>query len=107
MYNLTDLNFSEKMIFNYHNILRCPNDKIGVYIFRRKNFILYIGRTTEQSIKDRLSNHMNDCHNQCLKNWILSSLELNFNFYLLSKKSSIIELEENLIRKYNPSCNVR
>ena len=97
--------FYDKRNFSYGNVMRAPADKIGIYRFWRSNKIIYVGETTLQTLKVRLKNHLYNCHNELLKNWIKSSFTLQFDFCIMYDKKEIKLMEDKLIKQLQPDCN--
>ena len=73
----------------------------------RKKRCIYIGETTEQSLRKRLLDHYNNCHNACLKDWIKSSFSLLFSYKLFDDKILTKEEEKALIKKMKTDCNIK
>ena len=83
-----------------------PNDQIGVYGFWYNKRCIYIGRTTEQSLRKRLFQHYNDCHNDKLKKWIISKKwKLKINYKIYSSKINTKNMEYYYWDLYKPICN--
>ena len=101
------MSFYDKRNFSYGNIMRSPNNKIGVYRFQRNKKCIYVGETTSQSLRGRLKNHYLNCHNILLKSWIKSSFALQFDFTILNNKKEIKLIEDELIKKLQPDCNIK
>ena len=99
------MSFSEKRLFSYGNITRVPDDHFGIYMIWRKKRCIYVGESTEQSLRTRLMNHYNNCHNPCLKDWIKSSFPLMFSYKVGTDKKLTKEEEKVLIKRMKTDCN--
>lgn len=94
--------------FNRINIDKIPNDP-GIYAFWFNHRCIYVGKTKEQSLKKRLTQHYNDCHNEELKLWIhvygkqLKFCTLELKNELQQKK--IDTLERKFIYRLQPVAN--
>lgn len=94
--------------FNRINI-----DKIkhipGIYAFWFYNRCIYVGKTENQTLKKRLTQHYNNCHNDELKLWIHAyGKKLKFCCLELgtkSQKKRIGYLEKNFIYRLQPIAN--
>ena len=84
-------------------------DSPGIYAFWFNNRCIYVGKTENQSLKKRLIQHYNDCHNNELKLWIrvygkdLKFCTLELRTELQRKK--IDQLERKFIYRLQPLAN--
>ena len=98
------MSFSKKRPFSIGNIMRVPDNQFGIYLIWYNKRCLYVGESTEQSLRKRLMNHYNNCHNPCLKNWIKSSFSLCF-CYKIGVDKTLTKVEEKaLIKKMRTDC---
>ena len=100
------MSFYGKMAFTHSNIMRCPDNKIGVYRFWRKNKCIYVGQTSDQSLQKRLKSHYFNSHSRFLNLWIKSSFKLEFDINIMIDKNEILKFEDFLIKKLDPDCNI-
>ena len=95
----------KKIIWNYHNILDIPDEKVGIYYFWAGKTSIYIGMS-RSSIQTRLLQHYADCHNEKLKQWLLSSYEIKFSCEFVSNRDAILAKERLRIKKFTPIANI-
>ena len=100
-------NFGYLSPFNLSNIDSIPDDIVGVYsIWYQRNLCIYIGSTTTQNIKLRLTQHWTHTHNDRLSRWI-SAMGKELSFSYISTESKVAEdIEFCLIKRINPLTNV-
>lgn len=79
-----------------------PNSS-GVYLFKKKSEILYIGRAV--NLKNRLSQYFRENLNPRIKEMVANSDKLEFK--TTSNLLEAIILEANLIKKYWPKYNIK
>lgn len=94
--------------FNYlplfgNSLVTLPNS-IGVYIFKNKKQILYIGKST--NIKARISSHMESAKIDAKENAITRNAD-TIGYYLCDSEFKALLLESSLISNYKPKYNSR
>ena len=92
-----------------YGIPNLPTKAVGVYAFwyRRSGKCVYVGRASDQPIRDRLRQHWRWSHNVILRLWIQvygSHLDI---CYAHVEQSKIETLERRLIRLWSPEANVQ
>lgn len=95
--------------WSYSTITGIPDRVVGVYALwqRRSQKCVYVGRASDQPIKDRLHRHWSGSHNETLRLWIQAygaHLDL---CYAEVERNRIEVLERRLIRMWNPEANVQ
>ena len=95
--------------WSYGILTNLPEKVVGVYAFwyRHSGKCVYVGRASDQPIKDRLRQHWRSSHNEILRLWIQaygSHLDI---CYAQVEKSKIGALERRLIRLWSPEANVQ
>ena len=96
----------QRFQYRFFENSKCP----GVYAIWWQHRCLYVGRSTDGTIYNRLCSHMADCHNNVLKSWIkVKGDQLKFSYLCLdgiSELSMISTIETELIRLLNAELNV-
>jgi excinuclease ABC subunit C len=86
------------------NIINALPSHSGVYLFKRNNHILYVGKSI--NIKERIKNHFEQTKNNSKEKKLFD--EANKIEYLILDSDLKITLKEaELIKKYRPKYNVR
>ncbi len=90
-------------MINLKEIIEQVPQKPGVYLFKRDEQVLYVGKAI--NLKNRLNSYLNEKHNSK----VLEMLEKanNFDYIITENEKSALLLELSLIRKYDPLYNVR
>ena len=108
-----------KVKFTQKGVLKLPGDKPGLYSFivqpnvgghKAVNYLLYIGETTKQSLRDRCSSYLTEPGKKKARVPIRSMVRkwpdhLWLYFVALNDVSKIKQLEEDLIKAYLPPFN--
>lgn len=97
--------YSKFFPFAYRSIDRVNSEAFGIYEIYCQTTCLYVGMAKEQTIRERLFQHYNDCHNDFLKLWIKSSYKLRFRIFTVQDHQRIPTLESEKIRHLAPLCN--
>lgn len=97
--------YSKFFPFSYRSIDRVNSEAFGTYEIYCRTTCLYVGMAKEQTIRERLFRHYNDCHNDFLKLWIQSSFKLRFRILVIQDIHQIPILEDEKIRYLAPLCN--
>ncbi|WP_423908624.1 GIY-YIG nuclease family protein [Candidatus Spongiihabitans sp.] len=97
-----------KMSFRHHNIDSIPPHIKGVYGFwcRTNGKCVYVGKAEKQSIKDRLTQHWRNSHNENLRLWIKAFGAFLDICYLSVKDNRIDKMETKLIQIWHPETNI-
>ncbi len=91
--------------FTLQNILDIPKKTIGVYIFYHNHDFVYVGKSTDQGVQERLTQHYNGSHNAKLSLWV-KALDGDVKFiYLRCEETEIDDLEKSLILFLQPITN--
>lgn len=94
-----------KKEFNILNIDNLGNES-GIYAFWFNGNCLYVGKAEKQTLKERLTQHYRNCHNNDLKLWIeVHGKRLKFCCLSLQKKDRINFLEKKFIYRLQPMTN--
>lgn len=89
-------------ILNINNL----NDEIGVYAFWFNGTCIYVGKTEKQTLKERLTQHYRNCHNNRLKLWInVYGKELRFCYLGISNCKKVDSIERTFIYRLQPITN--
>ncbi|SMN12389.1 hypothetical protein SPBRAN_836 [uncultured Candidatus Thioglobus sp.] len=91
------------------NMLNINNmgDGVGIYAFWFNNRCLYVGKAEQQTLKNRLTQHYRNCHNDDLKLWIeVYGCKLQF-CYLELQKNRVDFLERKFIYRLQPIANIQ
>ena len=99
------MNKVRKLPFNWANIDRISDKVIGIYIFWRGPFCLYVGKAKDQALKKRIRRHYTECHNPWLALWLKSGHKISFSYEAVSNKASVDAKERNRIRSLKPLTN--
>jgi len=91
--------------FNWANISRIPDNVYGIYSIWTSNLCIYVGQAKRQGIRNRLVQHYNKSHNDDLTRWINSSVQLYFEYEIVSNKIAIDAKERNRIKQFSPLTN--
>ena len=91
-----------------YGMANLPEKAVGVYAFwyRGSGKCVYVGRASDQPIRNRLQQHWRKSHNETLRLWIQaygSHLDI---CYAQVEQNRIKALERRLIRLWNPEANV-
>lgn len=81
---------------------RCPAE-IGVYLFKNKDKILYIGKSV--NIKARVKSHFENAKLDGKERLIIKNSD-NIEFIVIESEFEALILESELIKKYRPKYNV-
>lgn len=81
---------------------KCPGD-IGVYLFKNKNRILYIGKSV--NIKARVKSHFENAKLDAKERLIISGSN-NIESIVIDSEYEALILESELIKKHRPKYNV-
>lgn len=87
------------------NIETLPENIYGVYSFWSGRLCLYVGMTSSQGLRRRLSQHYYNCRNNELKLWIDSALPVYFKYIEIKHKFYIKKFETDAIKKLAPLTN--
>ncbi len=91
--------------FNILNI-DALGDESGIYAFWFNGNCLYVGKAEKQTLKERLTQHYRNCHNNNLKLWIdVYGKRLKFCYLELQTTSRIDYLERKFIYRLQPITN--
>lgn len=91
--------------FNFLNINNLGNE-IGVYAFWFNKICIYIGKAERQTLKERLTQHYRNCHNNDLKLWIdVYGKELKFCYLKLNNSKKVDFIEKRFIYRLQPTTN--
>lgn len=91
--------------FSMLNINSLSNG-VGIYAFWYNNKCIYIGKAEQQTLKERLTQHFRNCHNDDLKLWIsVYGVQLKFCYLEVMKKESVDFLEQKFIYRLQPMTN--
>ena len=92
--------------FTQRNIERLPENAFGVYGLWCNKICLYVGKAEKQSLRVRLMNHFNDCHNPDLRGWLHAySKDIVFVVKSIANKNCIHDYERRFIALYCPRTN--
>ena len=99
---------NEKLSFNVGNI-ELSKFK-GIYAIWWSHKCLYVGKSDERTVHKRLSEHLANCHNQELRDWIEAKnglLKVSFVNLEANKEAIkyIHEIEAVLIKLLSPELN--
>jgi hypothetical protein len=111
----------KKVQFNKAGLEKLPQDKPGLYVFivqpniaghKAINFLLYIGETTKQSLRDRCTSYLFEASKSKARVPIRSMIRkwpdhLWLYFAIVDDVSIIKQVEEDLIKAYIPPFNQR
>ncbi|MYB40384.1 hypothetical protein F4X86_03930 [Candidatus Saccharibacteria bacterium] len=95
--------------WSYSALEAVPKDAVGLYAFwlRDKKKCVYVGQSTNQTIRQRLRQHWHHSSNEELRDWLR-----NFGEFLdlcvyphLGPTERIRRMERALIRKWQPHAN--
>lgn len=86
------------------NILKKLPSTIGVYLFKKKKQVLYVGKSV--NIKSRIANHLQAAKINPKENLLVQEAD-HILFFSLDSEFKAILLESELIKKYQPKFNVR
>lgn len=78
----------------------------GVYSFWSGRICIYVGKASEQSIRTRLLQHYNKCHNTWLDLWLKSGHKIKFRYKSIDDAYGIGMNERVFISKYRPQTNI-
>lgn len=94
--------------FNMLNIDNLSNG-VGIYAFWFNNRCVYVGKAEQQTLKERLTQHYRNCHNDGLKLWIeVYGCQLQFCYLELQKNKSRVDfLEKKFIYRLQPMTNIQ
>ncbi len=93
--------------FNFRVIDKLP-DSSGVYGFWLVRRCIYIGKAEKQSIRNRLFQHLTDCHNADLSAFIDAyGNELRIACKCIDRLDQIDVMERYCIRRFQPITNVQ
>ena len=97
------------MTLRRHNIDLIPGDIKGVYAFwcRVTRRCIYVGKTEDQSIKERLMQHWRGAGNKKVALWISAFGKFLDICYLPVKDGKIDRTETRLIHMWDPEINVQ
>ena len=97
----------QKLQYRFFENAKCP----GVYAIWWQHRCIYVGRSTDGTVYQRLCSHMADCHNGSLKNWIKAKGDgLKFSYLCLDNiinDEMISTIETGLITALNAETNVQ
>ena len=80
---------------------------MGVYGIWFGKYCIYIGRTTNQGLKNRLYQHWNHAQNEKLRAWIKAKKSnLTFNYKKFNSENKIIRMEIFYYNCYRPITNI-
>jgi len=87
-----------------------PDGVKGLYGFwcRETGRCIYVGKTEEQTIKERLLQEWKNSHNETLKLWIMAfGNHLDICYLPVNRKERIDRAETTLIQMWNPEANLK
>ena len=86
-----------------------PRDLTGVYAFwyRRTGRCVYVGKASEQTVRERLRQHWRRSHNEALNLWMKAYGNLLDVGYAPVEKRRIRAVERRLIRRWKPETNIQ
>lgn len=91
--------------FNILNINSLSNE-IGVYAFWLNGKCIYVGKAEKQTLKERLTQHYRNCHNDYLKLWInVYGKRLKFCYLRLNNHKRVGFIERKFIYRLQPMTN--
>ena len=94
--------------FRISNISRIPLEAKGVYGIWDKKYCIYVGRSWDQGLRKRLTQHWSNCHNPKLKKWIrVKKDKLDFNFKESFSEKETKEMEIFYYNLYKPLTNIQ
>lgn len=80
-----------------------------IYCFELDNKPIYIGKT-HQKVEDRLEQHLVNCHNKKLKEYLLSEnppqFKILYESHNMITEEILSSIEESYINTLKPECNV-
>lgn len=85
-------------------VLKTIPSTIGVYLFKKKKQVLYIGKSV--NVKSRIANHLQEAKTNPKENLLIQEAD-RISIYSLNSEFKAILLESELIKKYQPKYNVR
>ena len=82
----------------------------GLYAIWYRHRCIYVGQSDQQTVYDRLYDHLSNCHNELLRLWIrVKDGTLRFTSSRVDEtgygKGTIRQVEAYLIRTLNPETN--
>lgn len=97
------------MPWSYSTVASVRRDMIGVYVFwfRLTGRCIYVGQTTDQTIRARLHQHWRGSHNEKLRLWMEAYGEHLDVCYEPIARNRIATIERRLIRLWRPEANVQ
>ena len=99
----------EASAWSYGSLARVPRKTIGIYAFwfRHTGRCIYVGQTSEQTIKARLRQHWQGSHSGRLRLWMDAYGEYLDICYASVARNRIRTVERRLIRLWKPEANVQ
>jgi len=91
----------EKLLQQLKSLPRKP----GVYLFKNKSDVLYVGKAS--SLYHRVGSYFSPQHNLSPKSQRLVAKISDFDFFITDSEQEAILLECNLIKRYHPRYNIR
>lgn len=97
-----------KKAFSYRAVQDVPHGAIGIYAFwcRQNGKCVYVGKAADQSIRDRLRQHVRQSHNRTLWLWLQAFGRDLDMCYAAVDRPRIDALEKRLIGRWRPEANV-
>jgi len=89
-------------MINLKKYLEIIPEKPGVYLFKKDNEVLYVGKAI--NLKNRLSSYLSDKNQKVIE---LLQKSNNLDYIITENEKSALLLELSLIRKYDPPYNIR
>ena len=98
-----------KGAFSYRAVQEVPLEAVGVYAFwcRQNGKCIYVGKASDQSIRDRLRQHVQKSHNRTLWLWLQAFGDQVDLCYAAVDRHKIETLERRLICLWRPEANVQ
>lgn len=96
----------QRLQFRFIEQAKC----IGVYAIWWKHRCLYVGKSEDGTIYNRLCNHIAACHNDNLRRWVkYKNGELRFSFVEISEavEGLISQVETKLISSLGAELNIQ
>ena len=97
----------QRLQYRFVEAAKCP----GVYTIWWQHRCLYVGRSTEGTVYNRLCSHMARCQNDELKQWIeVKGDRLRFSFVYLDdivEENMISAVEIELINSLDAELNIQ